>query len=371
MRKSRPRGDRRPRGAMSSRGRASTADAGRTASPAARRAPIGVAMPTKSSERWIDDGDAIKAAARGGRLQGRPAVRRGRHPDPGDPGREHGHQGRQGPGHRLDRRHRPRRRAASRPRTAGIPVIAYDRLIREHRRRRLLHHVRQLQGRRAAGDVAASTGLEASGEAPRPVQRRAVRRLAGRQQRDLLLQRRDVGAAAVDRLRHDRSSSRVRPTSRRSPSCAGTPATAQKRMENLLTKTYSSDATSTACSSPYDGLSLGIIAAAEEQRLRRRRQDATRSSPARTPRSQSVKSIIAGEQYSTIFKDTRELAEVTVDMINADRSTARSRRSTTPRPTTTASRSSRRILLQPGGRRQGQHPAGPGRLRVLHRGRES
>jgi putative multiple sugar transport system substrate-binding protein len=33
---------------------------------------------------------------------------------------------------------------------AGAKVIAYDRLIRK-RRRRLLHHLRQLQGRRAAG----------------------------------------------------------------------------------------------------------------------------------------------------------------------------------------------------------------------------
>ena len=32
---------------------------------------------------------------------------------------------------------------------------------------------------------------------------------------------------------------------------------------------------------------------------------------------QSVKSIQAGEQYSTIFKDTRELAKVTVGMVNA------------------------------------------------------
>ena len=31
----------------------------------------------------------------------------------------------------------------------------------------------------------------------------------------------------------------------------------------------------------------------------------------------SVKSIIAGEQYSTIFKDTRELAKVTADMVDA------------------------------------------------------
>jgi len=32
---------------------------------------------------------------------------------------------------------------------------------------------------------------------------------------------------------------------------------------------------------------------------------------------QSVKSIEAGEQYSTIFKDTRELARVTVGMVEA------------------------------------------------------
>ena len=32
---------------------------------------------------------------------------------------------------------------------------------------------------------------------------------------------------------------------------------------------------------------------------------------------ESVKSILAGEQYSTVYKDTRELAKVTVDMIKA------------------------------------------------------
>jgi putative multiple sugar transport system substrate-binding protein len=31
----------------------------------------------------------------------------------------------------------------------------------------------------------------------------------------------------------------------------------------------------------------------------------------------SIKSILAGEQYSTIFKDTRELARVTVGMVDA------------------------------------------------------
>ena len=31
----------------------------------------------------------------------------------------------------------------------------------------------------------------------------------------------------------------------------------------------------------------------------------------------SVKSILAGEQYSTVFKDTRELAKVTANMVDA------------------------------------------------------
>ena len=30
----------------------------------------------------------------------------------------------------------------------------------------------------------------------------------------------------------------------------------------------------------------------------------------------SIKAIIAGEQYSTVFKDTRELAKVTADMVD-------------------------------------------------------
>jgi putative multiple sugar transport system substrate-binding protein len=32
---------------------------------------------------------------------------------------------------------------------------------------------------------------------------------------------------------------------------------------------------------------------------------------------QSVKAIIAGEQYSSVFKDTRDLAKITVQMVEA------------------------------------------------------
>ena len=76
------------------------------------------------------DGDAVKKQLEERGLHGRPAVRRGRHPDPGLADREHDHQGRQGA------RSSPRstaRALADAPDAADadIPVIAYDRLIRD------------------------------------------------------------------------------------------------------------------------------------------------------------------------------------------------------------------------------------------------
>jgi len=92
------------------------------------------------------------------------------------------------------------------------------------------------------------------------------------------------------------------------------PATAQKRMEDILTSAYTRE-TVQGVLSPYDGLSLGIIAA-----LKANGYGAGKPLPVVTGQDaevQSVKSILAGEQYSTIFKDTRDLAQVTVDMIKA------------------------------------------------------
>jgi putative multiple sugar transport system substrate-binding protein len=94
------------------------------------------------------------------------------------------------------------------------------------------------------------------------------------------------------------------------------PATAQSRMENLLTSTYSSGAKVAGVLSPYDGLSIGILGALKGVGY------GTASQPYPTVTGQdaeaaSVKSIIAGEQYSTIYKDTRELAKVTVAMTDA------------------------------------------------------
>lgn len=94
------------------------------------------------------------------------------------------------------------------------------------------------------------------------------------------------------------------------------PATAQKRMEDLLTKTYSTGTKVQGVLSPYDGLSIGILSALKSNGY------GTAGQPYPVVTGQdaelaSVKSIIAGEQYSTIFKDTRELAKKTVEMADA------------------------------------------------------
>ena len=187
---------------------------------------VGVTMPTKSSERWIADGDNVKAAleklgykvdlqyaendiptqvnqienmiTKGAKVLIIASIDGTALADALQEAADKKH-----PGHRL----RP-----------ADPRVA---------ERRLLRHLRQLQGGRAAGDLAAGRpGPEEAGRLGghrhRPVQRRAVRRFAGRQQRHLLLQRRDVRPAAVHRQRHAGRQERSDRLQDRSPSCAGT-----------------------------------------------------------------------------------------------------------------------------------------------------
>ena len=92
--------------------------------------------------------------------------------------------------------------------------------------------------------------------------------------------------------------------------------TAQDRMENLLTSTYRGGAKVDGVLSPYDGLSIGILSALKSNGY------GTGGQPypivtGQDAEQASVKSIIAGEQYSTIYKDTRELAKTTVQMADA------------------------------------------------------
>ena len=87
---------------------------------------------------------------------------------------------------------------------------------------------------------------------------------------------------------------------------------AQSRMDNLLSKAYTSGRVD-AVLSPYDGMSLGIISALKSAEY------GTPDKPLPIVTGQdaelaSVKSIIAGEQTQTVFKDTRELAKSAVQM---------------------------------------------------------
>ncbi len=92
-------------------------------------------------------------------------------------------------------------------------------------------------------------------------------------------------------------------------------ATAQARMDNILTSSYSKDVTVDAVLSPYDGISIGIISALKSAGyFGTGKRPLVSGQDAEAP---SVKSIIAGEQYSTVFKDTRELAKKAASMVDA------------------------------------------------------
>ena len=93
------------------------------------------------------------------------------------------------------------------------------------------------------------------------------------------------------------------------------PAVAQARMDNLLSAYYTSKKVN-AVLSPYDGLSIGILSSLKGVGY----GSGDMAYPAVSGQDcevQSVKSIIAGEQYSSIYKDTRELAKVVVSMVDA------------------------------------------------------
>src|SRR5579863_30355 len=92
-------------------------------------------------------------------------------------------------------------------------------------------------------------------------------------------------------------------------------ATAQSRMENILSAYYAKKHVD-AVLSPYDGLSIGILAALKSVGY------GTSGTAFPIISGQdceipSIKSILAHEQYSSIFKDTRDLAKVSANMVDA------------------------------------------------------
>jgi putative multiple sugar transport system substrate-binding protein len=92
-------------------------------------------------------------------------------------------------------------------------------------------------------------------------------------------------------------------------------ATAQARMDNLLSAFYTTKRVD-AVLSPYDGLSIGILSSLKGVGYGSGNMPMpiVSGQDAEVP---SIKSMLRGEQYSTIFKDTRDLAKVTADMVDA------------------------------------------------------
>jgi putative multiple sugar transport system substrate-binding protein len=92
-------------------------------------------------------------------------------------------------------------------------------------------------------------------------------------------------------------------------------ATAQARMDNLLSAFYTTKRVD-AVLSPYDGLSIGILSSLKGVGYGSGNMPMpiVSGQDAEVP---SIKSMLRGEQYSTIFKDTRDLARVTADMVDA------------------------------------------------------
>ncbi len=90
---------------------------------------------------------------------------------------------------------------------------------------------------------------------------------------------------------------------------------AQERMDNLLSAHYSSEDIDVVYS-PFDGISRGVISSLKAVGY----GSDNKPMPIVTGQDaelSSIKSIIAGEQTQTIFKDTRQLADAAVDMVES------------------------------------------------------
>jgi len=97
---------------------------------------------------------------------------------------------------------------------------------------------------------------------------------------------------------------------------AWTSATAQARMDNLITAKYASGTKLDAILSPNDSLAIGIVASLKNAGY----GTAKKPYPVLTGQDcdkANVKAMIAGQQSMSIFKDTRTLAAKVVDMVDA------------------------------------------------------
>jgi putative multiple sugar transport system substrate-binding protein len=281
------------------------------AAQAQDKGTIGIAMPTKSSARWIADGDNIVKV-----LQSKGYKTDLQYADNDIPNQLAQVE------NMITKKEKvlviaaidgtTLSNALQKAADAGIKVIAYDRLIRGSANVDYYATFDNFQvGVLQAGTIEKGLGLK-EGKGPFNIE------LFGGSADDnnafffydgamsvlkpyvdsgkLVVQSKQMGMDKVSTLRWEAS-------------------VAQARMENLLSAFYTSKHVD-AVLSPYDGLSIGIIAALKGVGYGSKEvpMPVISGQDAEVP---SVKSIIKHEQYSTIFKDTRDLAKVAAGMVDA------------------------------------------------------
>ncbi len=281
------------------------------AAQAQEKGTIGVSMPTKSSARWIADGDNMVKTLQG---KGYKAVLQYADDDIPNQLAQVENMITQKvkvlviaaiDGTTLSN-------ALQKAHDAGIKVIAYDRLIRGSANVDYYTTFDNFQvGVLQAGTIVDKLGLKA-GKGPFNIE------LFGGSPDDnnafffyngamsvldpyiksgkLVVRSKQMGMDKVGTLRWDG-------------------AVAQARMDNLLSAFYG-NARVDAVLSPYDGLSIGILSSLKGVGYGTPKQPFPVVS-GQDAEVASVKSMLRNEQYSTIFKDTRELAKVTANMIDA------------------------------------------------------
>ena len=197
---------------------------------------------------------------------------------------------------------------------AGIPVIAYDRLLMQSANVDYYVSFDNYKVGGQMGDILIN-GLNLNqATTARPV---IIELFAGSPDDN-----NSVGfyQGAMDKLKPymDRGVLRV-PSGQIDRAVVGTlrwdAAEAQKRMENLLSAYYSGDLVLDGILSPYDPISLSTLEACKAVGYGRA------GKPLPVVGGQdcivaSCRSILAGEQYATVLKDTRSLGAATVELVD-------------------------------------------------------
>ena len=198
---------------------------------------------------------------------------------------------------------------------AGIPVISYDRLLMQSENVDYYVSFDNYKVGGQMGDILV-TGLDlANATTANPV---IIEMFAGSPDDN-----NSVGfyQGAVDKLQQYLDSGVLRvPSGQIERTVIGTlrwdAAEAQKRMENLLSAHYSGNVVLNGILSPYDPISLACLEACKAVGY-----GTTAGKPLPLVGGQdcivaSCKSILAGEQYATILKDTRSLGAATVALVD-------------------------------------------------------